>query len=245
MKVRAQAQTIGVLGGTGPAATAYLHTLLVRTAQRDHGAIVDTDFPAMIVFNTPLPATAACGWEADDSDCVREAVIEAACALATAGADIIVPACNTIDAFGPVIAANLSIPMLSLPALAATEARRRRLPCVGVLSSRRARELGLHTQALAAFGVRAVNTTPSEQETVDTLIGRLMGAPATARDRIELASLGAAMRGRGAKAVIIGCTELSLSGFGFEDTAWIDATSLAASSALRFAYQDLEVRACA
>jgi aspartate racemase len=236
---------LGILGGTGPAASAHAHALLVAAAQRDYAAAADMDFPALLVFNTPLPATSCRGWRKEDSEHVRTALLAAARTLVSAGAQLIVPACNSIDVFAPDINADVDVTLLSLPALIAGEIAKQQRGRVGVLSSRLARDLGLHAQALSALGVATISTTASEQDRVDNLIERLMRAPVNASTRAELLRLGVGFFARGAEAVIIGCTELSLCAPANED--WIDGTILAVDAALRFAYtrEREELRACA
>jgi aspartate racemase len=162
-----------------------------------------------------------------------------------AGAELILPVCNTIDIFAPDIADLTPTPVLSLPVLAGFEGTRRGYERLGVLSSRTARKMNLHARVLSALDMETVITTEAEQTRVDTLIAHLMGASTDERTQAqaELFALGTGLLARGAESVIVGCTELSM--IARAQWEWIDTTALAVDAALAFAYNKQVLSVCA
>jgi len=47
-------ETIGILGGMGPSASADFYSRIIRIFQERHGAVQDTDYPPMFIYSLPL-----------------------------------------------------------------------------------------------------------------------------------------------------------------------------------------------
>jgi aspartate racemase len=233
---------LGMLGGMGPAACAHMHGLLIAQAQAQ-GASADQDFPACLVLSAAPPATSPLGWGADAGEGVCRSLCAGSCLLAQAGAGAILPACNTACAYASHMEQASGLPVLGLPSLAARAAAGLGLHSVGVISSRTARDEGLHARALDEWGLASLALDEAGQGQADALIGGLMGRPATPQDEALLRRLGEGLMLRGAEAVIVGCTELSLCAP--QDEAYLDAAALGCARALEWAWGEEGVAACA
>lgn len=212
---------IGILGGSGPAATARLLTTLVAAAQRDYGAVQDSDFPTVLVHSVPLPGMGADGHLAPAL--ARAGLDEGLAGLVRTGAHVLAVACNTLH--HELAGADLHRRAHDVPAaggatraevvdLVAVTARAARDACppgapVGVLCSTAARRAELYPRQLAGLGVASVDTTEAEQALVTTVIGQAMAGIDPAGQAETIAHLVGALRARGAGAVILGCTELA------------------------------------
>ena len=46
---------IGILGGVGPQATAHIYKQLILSAQKNHRAINNDDYPDVLIASVPVP----------------------------------------------------------------------------------------------------------------------------------------------------------------------------------------------
>ena len=46
---------IGLIGGVGPQASAYLYQEMIRSAQDNHGARQNHQYPDMVIHSLPIP----------------------------------------------------------------------------------------------------------------------------------------------------------------------------------------------
>ncbi|MEI6597728.1 MAG: hypothetical protein WCL22_01665 [bacterium] len=81
-------KTIGILGGMGPAASANFYQRIVEIAQHDFGAVQDTDFPPMFLYNLPLSGFDETGFV--DAEEVKKQLISGVKKLEAIGSDFIV-----------------------------------------------------------------------------------------------------------------------------------------------------------
>jgi aspartate racemase len=227
---------IGIVGGAGPYAAAYMHQQVIAAMQR-RGAAEDHQFPGVIVCNVASRSTTVHGFAAENELEACEHVTRVARSLDDAGAVVLLPACNTFDAFRSKVQAGLNATVLSLPGLAAARAAGKGYRHIAVLCSDRARVLGLHRAALAGQGVGTIDATDATQREINHLIADVMDRGATREGRSTLEELCRRCR-QDADAVLIGCTELSV--FGLADENLIDSAQEGVSAAVDYAFQPRE-----
>ncbi len=46
---------IGIIGGVGPQASAYLYQEIIRSAQHDHAATLNHQYPDLVIHSLPIP----------------------------------------------------------------------------------------------------------------------------------------------------------------------------------------------
>lgn len=193
----------------GPAATIRLYEeITARTpvqTDQDHIPLVIESNPAI-----PDRTEALLGGGPDP----LPAMLESLRRLMTAGVDFIAIACNTAHAWYPQIAAATTVPVLHLIHVAA-EACRACLPegaSVGVLATTGAIATELYQNALTNKGLRPALPSQSDQAQVMRTI-RLVKAGGTGnlQEARQVASLQAQrLIDQGAKAILLGCTDLSV-----------------------------------
>ncbi len=227
----ARRRVVGVLGGMGPLATADFYTKLVRLtpARRDQDhlhVIIDSD-PTI-----PDRTAAVLGAGPDPTP----ALVAAARRLVRAGADLIAIPCNSAHVFLDAIRRAAGIPVLDLAEeVAAAASRLRPAPRrVGLLATTATVRAGLYHRAFEARGITVVEPDPAHQE-------RVMGAIRA----IKAGDLGPAVRGRvreaaaalvrsGARAIVLGCTELPLvAGARWAAVPVLDGTEILARAVIR------------
>lgn len=203
-------QTVGILGGMGPAATVDLFDRMVRATP----ARADQEHLPILVVNNPLVPDRTGHLLHGGADPVPT-MAEGLEKLARMGADFVVIPCNTAHYFLPQLRARTHLPIVDMIRESAT-AIRRDLPQVqrvGILATSGTLAVGLYQQALTDHGLTPLVPTPGEiGQMMDGIYGErgVKSAGVTAEARAALAGVGQALIQRGAEALILGCTEIPL-----------------------------------
>lgn len=221
-------RTIGVIGGMGPAATVDFMSKLLQAG----GATRDQDHPRILVDCDPtLPDRHAAVRGAGPSPGPRLAGM--AEGLVRSGAEVLCMPCNTAHAFEDHIRDAVHAPLVSIIEAAVDEAIRR-APAgrrFGVLAAQGALDADLYGRAFASREREAVTPTGSDLERFMSLVWRVKSGDTSAGVRSGMAELAAALVGRGAEAVVAGCTEVPLVLSGEDiDVPLIDSTAALAAA---------------
>lgn len=198
---------IGIIGGLGAAAGARFYDALVRECQR-RGAAADADFPEVVLHGVPSRGLDKGG--VADYGVLLQDLSSSVEMLNRCGVDVIAIACNSAHVYHPVLQAASDVEILNMVEIAAGSVGA--ATQVGVISSATTKESGLYESALAARGVRAIHTTPDQQQMVDGMIERAISGRLTEKHRRKLYYVMRSMLRRGADEIILGCTELPLVG---------------------------------
>lgn len=202
--------TIGVLGGMGPEASAdFYRRITVRTlAERDQ------DHLHVIVDSDPSVPDRTAFLQGAGPDPVP-ALESMARRLVTAGAGLLVMACNTAHAFHEEVARSVDVPLVNwvVEAAGAVAARHAGGGRIGVLATTGTLGSGLYQDALAACGLQAVVPDRVQQAELMAVIYGPGGVKAggtdrdPARERVRAVAENLARSG--AAASLLACTELS------------------------------------
>lgn len=203
---RAQ-RVVGVLGGMGPLATADFYTKLVHLTP----AQTDQEHLHVIIDSNPqIPdRTAALRGEGPDP---TPALVAAARSLERAGVDLIAIPCNSAHAFLAAIRQSVAVPVLDImeEVAGAISALAPRPRAAGLLATSGTIEARLYHRAFASRGIAVVDTTEVEQEGVMAAIRAVKAGDLGPAGRERVRLVAGALVGRGAQAIVLGCTELPL-----------------------------------
>jgi aspartate racemase len=193
---------IGILGGMGPAATVELFRRIVAQTpaqcDQDHIPIVIDSNPKIpdrgpfILHGGPDPRPALC---------------RSARKLEKMGASFIVMPCNTAHVFLPYLRKAVRIPFLDMIAETAKVVRESR---VGLLATETTVRTKLYHDACALYGIEVLTPFSDDQARIMEIIYAIKGGSFDGAMRRDLGAIAERLRARGAQAVIVGCTELSL-----------------------------------
>ena len=84
---------IGLLGGVGPQATAFIYQKLIDSAQANHNAVNNNDYPDVLIASVPVPDFISSKEHLDDA---KKMLIEAAKGLERAGCQALCIGSNTV-----------------------------------------------------------------------------------------------------------------------------------------------------
>ncbi|MCL2083708.1 MAG: amino acid racemase [Oscillospiraceae bacterium] len=195
---------LGVIGGMGPASTAYFYELLTRFA----GADTDQGHPETLIISRPsIPDRTAflTGRGADPAP----HIIKAGRELAGMGAELIAIPCVTAHCFYDRLAAGISVPVIDMVRQTALRLKDMGVKTAGIMATEGTIRCGVFSGGLNALGIRAVTPPPGVQERVTSLIYNCVkaGRPPD-MDAFEAAA--GWLAANGSETVVLACTELSL-----------------------------------
>lgn len=204
------AQLVGVLGGVGPAATAYfLQRLVVRTA-----ATCDQEHIRTLAFNdTAIPDRTAFLTGVSTRNPL-ESLVEDGLLLEACGCDLLALPCNTAHSFYDDLQARLHVPLLNMVRATMEHAAAYGLRRVGVLATRGTVLRNLYGEEAHRCGIECAYPGLATQHEVNRIIFDRVKAGA-AVEASALAALAAALGELDCDGIVLGCTELS---FAFSGT---------------------------
>ena len=196
-------KTVGVIGGMGPEATVdFMSKVLAATP-----ASKDQDHIRMLVDNNPgVP----CRQEAlrGDGQDPGPVLASMAAGLERAGADFLVMPCNTAHVWADAIAAAVNIPFVSI--ITETVAACTDFDTVGLLGTTGCIDSNVYQAGLEGAGKRFVTPGTDEQAEIMDLVFRVKAGERGAELEGRMTDVANALVGRGAQAVVAGCTEIPL-----------------------------------
>ncbi|HWF77359.1 MAG TPA: aspartate/glutamate racemase family protein [Caulobacteraceae bacterium] len=201
-------KTLGLIGGMSWESTTLYYQLLNRMARERLGGQHSAKLVLWSVDFAPIARMQAAGlW-----DEATAAMVDAARRLERAGAEAIVICANTMHRMADEVAAAVTPPLLHVADATAASIRAGGVRRPLLLATRFTMEQGFYRERLRKHGVEAL--IPSEPDRVrlhsiifDELV---QGRFKLASKEALVAMTESAVRGEGADAVILGCTEFAL-----------------------------------
>ncbi len=199
-------KVIGLIGGMSWVSTAHYYEILNRETEKRLGGLHSTpvivhslDFAAIEELQRAEDWTAAGHWLADTAR-----------ALEAQGAGLIGLATNTMHICAPAIEAVLRVPFLHIATPTAEALLADGISCVGLLGTRFTMEKRFYAERLEQAGLKVllpdVGITNLNGIIYEELVKNIV-RETSRQTYIEAISR---LQGRGAEAVILGCTEIGL-----------------------------------
>lgn len=186
---------IGIIGGAGPLAGAFLLERIFSLSGQKYGCYRDADFPKVILISFPFSEML---YPNRDVAKLRQEIIECLEQLRKNGASILAIACNTLHAF--LDQKDELNDLVHLPRTLAEKVSLHDNPLVFCTST--SAQFGLHKQFFAC-----TYPDPQTQQEVDRIIDQILKR---SNDSAILEKLERLIRMQNANTVILGCTELSM-----------------------------------
>jgi len=176
---------------------------------------------------------------AGDDAALAAAVAASARRVQDAGADFAVISSNTGHLAAEAVRDAVTIPLLDIRDVAVRELRRRGARQAGLISTSMSERAGLYDDALAAAGIGLISPDASEAAAVDEVIfAELVHGVASESGAATLQRVTDRLISRGADAVLLACTDLTLLAARLgPGSALVDTTVLHARAAGRQAVQ--------
>lgn len=200
-----QKNTLGVIGGLGPIATAHFMELIIRMTE----AATDQEHLDMIIYNCPsIPDRTSYILDQTRPNPLPE-MIRVGNALARQGAKLIAIPCMTAHYFHRELTRYIEAPIVHAIHETAVHLKKHGISRAGIMATDGTIRSKLFQQELERHGIEAVIPGSEGQKCVMSVIYDDIKANKPAdMDKFRLASRD--LRAQGAQAIILGCTELSL-----------------------------------
>ena len=196
---------LGVIGGLGPMATAYYLELMIRMT--DAGR--DQEHPEIIVLNIPtIPdRTAYILGRSDESP--LEPMVELGKQLKSLGATMLATPCITAHYFHEMLQDGIGLPLIHGIRCTAQTLFDAGVRKVGLMATDGTVQSGIFQRQVEELGMELVLPGEEGQRGVMTLIYDQVKA-GLEPEMALFAAIRDDLRTKGAQAVVLGCTELSL-----------------------------------
>lgn len=198
-------KTLGIIGGMGPMATAYLLQLIIEMTE----AATDQEHLDVIVFDRPAVPDRTAYILDRGKPSPLPVLQETARTLVGLGAGVLCAPCVTSHYFYGELAGSVAVPFLNMLAETAAELRRAGKRRVGIMATTGTVQTGMLQRALAGQGLEAVPPAADGQALVMSVIYEEVkaGKPASPD---KLARVAEGFGRAGCDSIVLGCTELSL-----------------------------------
>lgn len=223
---------VGIIGGMGPEATVDLMNRVIKaTSARD-----DIDHIRMLVDNNPKVPSRIRALIEKNGESPLECLQDMARRLEGWGVDFLAIPCNTAHYYHHGVQQAVSIPLLDMIGLSvnAITSEVPDLKTVGLLASSAVFDLGLYNGRFADAGVTLMDTEPGEQGIVMSTIRKIKTSSYGPEVVEAIQNVADNLARRGAQAILVACTELSIIGGQITPaTRMFDASQILAEAIVR------------
>lgn len=200
-------KTLGIIGGLGPMATAYLLQLIIEMTD----AKTDQEHLDVIVFDRPSVPDRTAHILDPQKPSPLPSMTATAQTLENLGVGVLCAPCVTSHYFYKELAASVSIPFLNMVEETAKELKTAGKKRPGIMATTGTVSTGLFQSVFSGCGLKAVLPDESCQALVMSLIYDDIKA-GKAADPEKFRRVSEALYSAGCDCIVLGCTELSLVG---------------------------------
>lgn len=227
-----QEKVVGIIGGMGPEATVdFMARIIKATPARDDG-----DHIRMLVDNNPKVPSRIRAIIDGNGESPIASLQDMARRLAAWGADFLAMPCNTAHYYHRDIQAATTIPLLDMVDLAvrAVISQNPGLERVGLLASTAVIQLKLYEKRFADSSVTLLTPADPIQKDVMQAIRKIKTGHYGPGEAETIQSAADHLHARGAGALLVACTELSIIGRQITSTlAALDSSQILAQAVIR------------
>ncbi|TQJ34197.1 aspartate/glutamate racemase family protein [Arthrobacter sp. SLBN-122] len=182
---------------------------------------------------------------AGNLEALNALLIDAGKHLAAGGADFLVLTSNTSHSAVQALEAETALPVLDIRSVMAQELQRRHVQRVGILSTSLTQSAGLYEEVFPAAGFSIEYPDRATAAHIDQVIFNELVKGITDGDASAVLKRAAAqLRDRGAQAILLACTDMTIVADQLNDADIIDTTTLHARAAGEFIFaKDAAVKA--
>lgn len=201
-------KTVGIIGGLGPDTTTKFYLQIISAFSR----LCAHTRPQILIYNVPLPIQIEkeAITEAKGEEKCLPFLIEAAKTLEKGGVDFIVMPCNSLHIFIEEIRRVVKIPVLSIVDETVKFLQSQNCKQVGLLATQITIDRKLYKNKLDAFGIEEIVPSDQDQSKIGQIIYRLVMGNSTGEDKDALDNMINDLICRGAKTIVLACTDLQL-----------------------------------
>lgn len=199
-------KTIGLIGGMSWESTAHYYRVLNQETARQRGGLHSAPLIVHSVDFAPIAQLQADGnW-----DVAGEQLATIAKGLHTAGAEVIGLATNTMHIVADTITRDLQVPFVHIADPTSDALLADGFTTIGLLGTRFTMEMGFYRDRLASRGLQALIPEVDRTNLNAIIYEELCRGIVREQSRRTYVSAIERLAARGAEAVILGCTEITM-----------------------------------
>jgi len=199
-------KTIGLIGGMSWESTAHYYRVLNQETARQRGGLHSAPLIVHSVDFAPIAQLQADGnW-----DVAGEQLATIAKGLQTAGAEVIGLATNTMHIVADTITRDLQVPFVHIADPTSDALLADGFTTIGLLGTRFTMEMGFYRDRLASRGLQALIPEVDRTNLNAIIYEELCRGTVREQSRRTYVSAIERLAARGAEAVILGCTEITM-----------------------------------
>jgi len=197
-------KTIGILGGMGPRATADFNQRIIEICQKRYNARKDSDFPPLIIYGFPVKGFDKTGIK--NSKKVLNSLKKGIKILEKNKIDFIVIDCNTAHLYINKLRKLTKKPIISI--IEEVYKKTKKYNAFGLLASQTTINKGVYEKVFR--DKKIIHPNKKQERSVTLVISNVMAGKNNEKDYEKLKKIMQDFSKKGAQAIIIGCTELSI-----------------------------------
>lgn len=198
-------KVLGVIGGMGPIATSYFMELVIKMSD----AATDQEHLDMIIYNIPAIPDRTSYILDHTKENPLPMILDIVGKLENLGVEFLAMPCCTAHYFQDDLEKSLHKPFVNIIRATVHYLKERGITKVGVMATDGTMSTGLFRRELEENNMEIVCPSPERQKDVMYIIYNNVKANAPA-DMERFHRVEQELKGNGAQAIILGCTELSL-----------------------------------
>ena len=200
-------KTIGIIGGLTWYSTLDYYRLLNEGVNKKLGGA----HAAKIILNSVDFAEIKILTERQDWDAISVIICEAARVVEAAGAACLMIGANTMHQIADKVQAVINIPLIHIADAVATEIKNKKIKTVALLGTKYTMQLDFYKNKLLSHGISTIIPSDTDIEFINNSIyaefSKGIFLPETKKEYLLIIDK---MKGLGAEAVILGCTEIPI-----------------------------------
>lgn len=200
-------KAIGIIGGMGPEASAYMYKRMIELSIQEFGAKHNDDFPEIVIYSIPVP-----DFISDSANRVKalEMLQERVKKLNNLNLSCLAIACNTAHILYDDLQSYSVIPLISMVEEVSQQVSAANLSTVGFLGTPSTIKSGLYQRSLEKYHIKTIVPNDEQIVVLERIIRSVIAGNSTQKDNNELKKIADSLKQRGAQGIILGCTELPL-----------------------------------
>jgi aspartate racemase len=198
---------IAILGGMGPEASAKMLGVLVSMASAEFGARNGHDFPEIIVDSVPIPDFIS---DQINLNLAFKILTDRTKRLERLNIFCFAIACNTAHIMFNNLSKSSTKPFVSIIDCVVDKVKEEGIKKVGLLATPSTIKASLYQSALTQVDIASIIPTPNEQVVIEAVIRKVIAGNTSKADGERLKKIAKSFAQKGAKGIILGCTELPL-----------------------------------
>ena len=200
-------KAIGILGGMGPSASAYMYKLLIDMAIDKFGAKNNDDFPEIILYSVPVPDFISNNKAKQVALTMLEKRVASLNSINLSSLSIV---CNTAHILIDDLQSISRHEFVSMIEEVSRSVFQYGIRKVGILATPSTLHFNLYQQELSNFGIMSIMPEEKEIKSIEKIIRNVLAGKIKQSDEKLILQIADSLMLKGAQGIILGCTEIPL-----------------------------------